>query len=285
MLKRVVVSKEFFISVIAFVVVCFMYKIYILQTNETVSLLKLCTKYKHSELVIMGEDLCAYRIIDGVRYFEWFAVVFPVITAFPFAYSFANEWKSSVYMMSVTRCGEKRYVLKNIFGAMVSGFLVAVLGMLVVSALVYLMFPGISAFEYHEMIDMSYGDTAYKLIGFYLKMVFNLGLQGAMCALCATLLVVICDDMFYALTIPMMIEYLSMKLTNYYLLWIRNNNIELNSKTNIPMILNPNEQFFMDVRSEIYNFKYGVYVLVCGILTVLIGVLLYKLMRRRRLHV
>lgn len=285
MIKRTIFSRAFVIAVAMFVVSCLMHSISIVATGENINIVKAAFKYSKSYFVIMGEDMSAYTLINGIRDFEWFSVVFPIFVAFPFVYTFINEWKSSVYMMSVTRCGEKAYVFRKIICASVSGATVVLAGMLVISILIYLMYPSVSDFPIHEITDMAYGENDLARFGYYMRMILNLSIQGALCAVVSAILVVLLDDMFYALSIPMIVEYLCKKIINYYYLWLRDNDMDYSLKNSFPVLFLPIEQFFMDVRFDVYNLDYRLYLLIAILVWLLLGYIFYLLVRRRRMHV
>lgn len=176
-------------------------------------------------LYSQGEEYSAYYVIMSFRNMEWFAVLLPLVAAFPFLHNFADEWLTGNYYMGIARQGRRHYALVKMFAAAITGCLVICSGVLMYVAVVTLKFPSYESF--HLMEDEStvaflYGAGKSQRLLAFIKSLLHVGMLGGISSMVALLLVTACKDRFFALTIPMMAAYLSTKAANYYLLFVRN---------------------------------------------------------------
>lgn len=217
-------------------------------------------------LLAAGEQASSYAVLVAIRGLEWFVVLFPVLVSIPGVYEFADSWLSGNYYLTVSRTGRAKYAFRKLLIAGLTGAAVVVLGVLLYTAIVYLKFPALT--EFHEDAESSilmlfYGETVWERTQVILHMLWNLAMHGALAAMVSLVLVAVLRDKFLALSIPMMIEYLSTKLSgiyNMYLLEVYGWEQTPPLKAYLPQLFIPSDQLIMETRFEqVYGVSYGYY--------------------------
>lgn len=148
---------------------------------------------------------CANTLFQNYDSFEWFSVILPVITAFPFYKVYITQ-TTAVRYQYWSRLSVAEYTFTQFLGGFVSGFSVALCGLIFYGGLVFLLFPDMSAYEEEVMAYIVL--PSEKIIG---KML-NCCLASGVFPILSIVLHRFVRDDFLAMTIPMMFQYLSIKI-------------------------------------------------------------------------
>lgn len=281
MVKRNVMSYRFAIAVVLVVLLCGCVRLDGIF-DSMVSVIKAYVSYSHAELLGYGEYASAYCVVMYFLEQEWFAVLFPVLAAFPCVYEFADEWLSGNYYITVSRTNKNKYCMGRFVSTAISGALVIIVGILIFTLLIYVKFPALS--EYSEDSLFLFGtQTGGQLFWQYIKRVLHLGMHGALSGVIAVVIMIVVRDRFYALSIPMMIEFIGVKIDAVYISYlIEKYGFSYPHSSQIPRLLNPACHLDMDQTFEgSFGLSYGWYLLYAFLLFMGLFVLFNLLIKRR----
>lgn len=286
MTKRNIVSIRFLLAVFLVTVLCSCYEIPDLINEHSVTVIKAFITYNHKQLLECGETASAYSIVMSFREMQWLVVLFPVLSSFLCVYEFADEWMSGNYYMSVSRTNKSRYCFYRFISTAITGALIVIVGILVFTWLVYLKFPTLKEYsgDFIFLVEV-YGKSDSERILSFLKLLLNMSLQGALSAIISVELMAVLKDRFFALSIPMMMEFLGTKIINLHILYLIDKYGRFEtypSKEMLIDLINPATQLNMDQTFEaIFKLPYWLYFIY--VLVLLFGLYFcFKLIIKRR---
>lgn len=240
-----------------------------------------------ADLMNMGEEGCAYQLIMGFRDMEWFIVSLPLLAAFPSVYDFAEQWSGGSYYLLISRKTRMRYAIHTLWKAAASGFGAMVLGIFLYALFVCLKFPHYRLLQLtpeESMIAVSYGVTGLQRCLVFLKAVFHAGLLSAMSAMLSTVLVIVIKDRFLAVSLPMLAEYFSVKLSSAYQTYLFENygfeNIPAGKHT-IEFLMPSNHLYYDWNFTAAFEMPYWKYLALSGSVTLLIFAFFWWTIERR----
>lgn len=281
MVKRNIMSYRFMIAVVLVVLLCGCVRLDAVF-ESTISVIKAYVSYSHAELLGYGEYASAYYVVMYFLEQEWFSVLFPVLAAFPCVYEFADEWLSGNYYITVSRTNKNKYCIGRFVSTAISGALVIIVGVLIFALLIYIRFPALSEYPADELFLFGM-QTGGQLLLQFVKRVLHLGMHGALSAIIAVVLMIVLEDRFYALSIPMMIEFMGIKIDGVYISHlVEKYGYSYPHITQIPRLLNPACHLDMDqtfVGS--IGLPYRWYLLYVFLLFIGLFTFLNRLMKRR----
>lgn len=285
--KQQVLSLQFALAVVVLVALCGCQTVMEGMLTDAPTVWTAIFTYSYDELFELGEYASSFELLMNFTSMEWFKVLFPVLVSFPGVYAFADEWMGGSFYMTLPRCGRLRYTLKTVLSAAITGVLVVVVSILVFMGIIYIKFP--SLIDLGLDVDTStlmyfYGETAGARAMTFGKIWFNTALNGAVCAGVSVLLVAVLKDRFFALTIPMMAEYIGMKLAGLYNMQI----FEIYgfegypTYTYLPYLIEPSSQLDMaGTFTNYFGVSYVWYALYLLLLLVIVTFILYRIIKRR----
>ena len=169
-------------------------------------------QYTKAELADMGEFGASYQAVIGFRDSDWFVVLLPALVSFPFVYDFDEQWFGGNYYLVVSRQTKRRYAVQTMLRAAGTGFCILISGTLIYTFFAVLKFPcGISEPE-QSAIAASYGATILQRGVYFIRELLHTGCLSALLVMISVLLTVILKNRFLALSLPVLIEYMSSKL-------------------------------------------------------------------------
>ena len=251
--------------------------------------LSACLHYSREELLSLGESASAYSFMVCFREMEWFAVLLPVLAAFPAVTDFAVQWASGYYYFSISRKTRKKYAAQWMLRAAAQGFFSIVFGISLYFMMIYVKIPHFAAYHadtQDSMIVMAYGATAgQRLITLLLK-VFHTGLLAAVLSMLAVALTVFCNDSFFAVSALALMEYFSMKLQSAYEGWLIAQYYQQGMETPMPFrvirFFFPSYHLYFD---QSFSYEYGIgywlYVLLAVLFTAGIWICFYQMVTKR----
>ncbi|MGN0650975.1 MAG: hypothetical protein ACI4KM_11100, partial [Oscillospiraceae bacterium] len=151
-LKKVIISPNFALGIIAFALMCFTSSAYTDYSNmKQISIFEMVTMLgtdKAESYEFSAQYVCAHG------FGTWVVQFLSIIVAFPFVKVLCDERRYSEKRYIICRTGKLRYCLSKFISALFCGAILCALGFLLFSAAVYVIFPNASALspEQAEML-------------------------------------------------------------------------------------------------------------------------------------
>lgn len=209
-IKKNIYSPKFLISIFLVFLLCLLSDAPSVSARVPLSVLDEIVKMRREIWLEKGVKFSAPSIFFGFDYSIWYSVILPVIAAFPVIYNFSDEWFGDNYIMTLSRSGYKKYTIGKFLSAFITGFMTAILGLLLFGITVSLIFPSVNEFANAEQLYLNgaYAEPAKAIAA----KVINNSLICGFYAVFAIFLCLIIKDKFFSLSVLMVINYFSMKL-------------------------------------------------------------------------
>lgn len=209
-IKKNIYSPKFLISIFLVFLLCLLSDAPSVSARVPLSVLDEIVKMRREIWLEKGVRFSAPSVFFGFDYSIWYSVILPVIAAFPVIYNFSDEWFGDNYIMTLSRSGYKKYTIWKFLSAFITGFMTAILGLLLFGITVSLIFPSVNEFENAEQLYLNgaYAEPAKAIAA----KVINNSLICGFYAVFAIFLCLIIKDKFFSLSVLMVINYFSMKL-------------------------------------------------------------------------
>jgi hypothetical protein len=217
-LRNNVLSPYFLISVIAMLCMCTLARVPSWSMNGDPSILE-CTLSYDVQLWQSSRAYSSYEMFKAYDNFDWFPILLPLVAGFT-SVSYLFEEQNSNYIRYVSmRSTKSKNVLVSMCSSGVSGGLAVVIGVLLFGVLVYCIYPNVESYTY----PLKEGDiTLYYLYPdqsilknrvyfLVVKLVF-LFLTAYLNACFTYLCLVIFRNKFIALTVPIVVNYVTTKI-------------------------------------------------------------------------
>ena len=160
----------------------------------------------------------SYFLILNYDTSPWFVVAISVITAFPGILIY--EQNSGKFQMPVLiRMNNRKYILSLFFVIFFSGVLIAVIGIVIYSVIIKLTFPAFDNFN-DEVLFEIYGKTVWSRVAALVKKSVNCCLVCGIFPVLSVICYCIFHDRFLSFTLPMMVQYISLKCSILYSSWL-----------------------------------------------------------------
>lgn len=270
MIRRV--SAKYLLAILLVTGLCCCSRFTADLTNPNQLVLEAMFLYSKEQLAQMGEMASSYYVAVSFRDTVWFVVLFPVLAVFPWIGTFSDQWNGGSYYLILSRKTRRRYAFDRLLKAAVSGFGILSIGILIYILLVWIKFP-----VYQDSVDgmtsALYGETSFLRALVLCKGIFHTGLLAALAAVFAMIVVIVLKSPFYALSIPMLIGYVSEKSEDAYLYYLSQKHPDgiISLKELWCEFLFPSHHLFYDMNFvSSFRVNYGVYVVIwCGMFFVL----------------
>lgn len=209
-IKKNIYSPKFLISIFLVFLLCLLSDAPSVSARVPLSVLDEIVKMRREIWLEKGIRFSAPSVFFGFDYSIWYSVILPVIAAFPVIYNFSDEWFGDNYIMTLSRSGYKKYTIGKFLSAFITGFMTAILGLLLFGITVSLIFPSVNEFVNAEQLYLNgaYAEPAKAIA----SKVINNSLICGFYAVFAIFLCLIIKDKFFSLSVLMVINYFSMKL-------------------------------------------------------------------------
>ncbi len=276
-IKKNIYSPKFLISIFLVFLLCLLSDAPSVSARVPLSVLDEIVKMRREIWLEKGIRFSAPSVFFGFDYSIWYSVILPVIAAFPVIYNFSDEWFGDNYIMTLSRSGYKKYTIGKFLSAFITGFMTAILGLLLFGITVSLIFPSVNEFANAEQLYLNgaYAEPAKAIAA----KVINNSLICGFYAVFAIFLCLIIKDKFFSLSVLMVINYFSMKLEIKFM----NSEAFLNNEEiRWLRIFFPNCQkdmyyFFPDY----FNISFCYYIPIVVLLCLGISVISFYLIKRR----
>ncbi len=219
-------AVKFWIAVAVIAILCLCANINGESASSDSAIYNLILHLSKHDMLSKGEMYSSYGVIMVFRSNYWFPIIVPIVAAIPYISRFANEWLTGYYYMRLPRSKRLSYALENVFVAAFTGFLVMCAGVLLFSVICTFAFPSYSSYSLspeESIIAMLYGQTQAARLLKFIKVLVHVGLLGSIASVFSMILLTVVHDSFMALTLPMMLIYLSTKAAGFYMKYLIRN--------------------------------------------------------------
>lgn len=276
-MKKINIEKTLMIliSIAAYVVLCLFSPMEMPSGDKGTVMAVLC-KYNKSELIGYGDFYSVGTILDSFRDMQWYVVLLPVIVSLYPIILMKEKFFSNSYYYRVTREGRKYYSGKTLVEAV--GYTTAVnnLSLILFFIIICMKFPCIDILEGKEMSGSIYIVHMAKIC--------LMTTLVSLLLLCISLVIMnISGDVFFAITLPMLICYIGYKVLNIHMIYIRKiYGMDFPNRVLRVEILNPAYLINADLAFE-NTFGVNVAVLYCALLIVVLAMIyaIYRWMNRK----
>lgn len=158
----------------------------------------------------------------------WFIVALPVISGYPALTVYSNYCEPSRIMI-LSRTSKKSYSTAVILSSFFSGMVIAISGILLYSITIYLVFPEITSFDVDFLQSINLDNWTGRIADFFPR-ASNCVIVSGLLSVITVIIFCFIRDKFMSLSLPMMLMYVSMKLSMLYSSWIAEDTSRYNDK-------------------------------------------------------
>lgn len=170
----------------------------------------------------------SYYLLRNFSGSVWFIVALPVISGFPALIVYSNYCEPSRIMI-LSRTSKKSYSTAVILSSFFSGAVIAISGVLLYSITVYSVFPEITSFNVDFLQSVNLDNWAGRIADFFPR-ASNCVIVSGLLSVITVIIFCFIRDKFMSLSLPMMLMYVSMKLSMLYSSWIAEDSSRYNDK-------------------------------------------------------
>ena len=275
--KQNIFSPKFIIGALLIFLLCLMSDAPAVSARVPLSVFDEITKMRYDVWLDKGIQFSSLSVFFGFDNSVWYSIVFPVIAAFPVIYNFSDEWFGDNYIMSLSRCGYKKYTIGKFVSAFITGMMTAVCGLLLFGLTVFAVFPSSSEFGGAQQLFLSgvYSEPLNAVIAKAL----NSALVCGACAVLSLFLCLVIRDKFFTLGILMAAFYFSDKLNTKFInsdLFINNEDIRW-----LCILFPSRQKDIYDLFPDYLGISFYYYVIAVALIAAVLGIVSYHLIKRR----
>lgn len=186
--------------------------------DSSYSVLELITNREYMSLAAESWECNSYNIMQNFNSSPWFSLGASVIAATPALAVFIQNSENTRREVLV-RMNKRAYSSGLFLSAFLTGVIVSLVGIMLYAIIAYSAFPSISSFrEDAEFINLIYGDSSARLL-MLIKKIVNCCIVCGIFPPVTLIIYQLLHDRFLAMTIPMMIQYVSLKAHIMYGTW------------------------------------------------------------------
>lgn len=148
----------------------------------------------------------------------WFIVALPVISGYPALTVYSNYCEPSRIMI-LSRTSRKSYSAAVIVSSFFCGAIISFAGILLFALLAYSLFPSITSFNADLLQSMNLDSQLGRFTDIFPK-VSNCVVVSGLLSVITVIIFCFIKDKFMSLSLPMMLMYVSVKLSMLYSSWI-----------------------------------------------------------------
>ncbi len=275
-LKKNIISPKFCISILLMVLLCLLADAPSVSAREPLSIFDEIIKMRKDVWLDKGIDFSAPAVFYRFDNSLWYDIVLPIIAAFPVVYHFHDEWFGESYIMTLSRCGYKKYAFSKLSAAFVSGFMTAIIGIAVFGVTIFCIFPSVNNFT--DAGDWYYGGIYASSMHAIFAKGLNHALVCGMYALSSIFICLLLKDKFFTLSIFMVLNFFSMKLEIKF----TNSVLFTNERYRVLRVLFPGSQTEIHsiFPSELHISFYW-YIMSIIVVCVVMSIISYRIIKRR----
>lgn len=220
-IKNMIIDRKFLVIVILFTFIMFMGDSPISDGKTNNTLIYMLLHYTKEELAGMGEELSSINIILRMREFKWLTILFPVFVTYCGSFDYYNCMITNYKRCGQIRTTRKKYIITNFVAPIMNAGITLTVSFIAFSLLVFALFPDISMCEgitYKvSFFSKFFGISGVEKLRNYLFMYFNLLLISFLYMSVVVIFLEMLKDIFFAVSIPMVISYTGYMILNYHL--------------------------------------------------------------------
>ncbi len=275
-LFKITCSWKFIVACGLFFLICLCTRIPAWQDNDVPSLLRLLFILPDHTEVLSDPVFSIESLVVGYDHSEWFSIALPVIGAFAAVNAFADEWNSPNYHLEICRQKYSKYALSKLIGAGISGCLVVLAGLTAYILVVCIVFSSVSSLNMgNEINDLLGGEFLSLFIG----KVWNLLLVCFIWCCVCTILIMIIKNRFVAMSIVVIIQYVSMKTSVYCMEFIETN---ADNRSGLFFIFPTEHEEMYHIFPTYYHLSFWIYTIFEVVVFALLFIL-FRVLQKRRL--
>lgn len=210
--RKILTNIGFYICVLFTVLLCFSAIIYIdIVKNDNYSIITSFMTFDR-EFLLTDTSFCAQNImLKGTS--GWLTMFIPIIAAFAFIPLICDEHEAKSVRFEVFRTSKKSFHTSRFLTSLLCGGLAVVLGYLIFTVLVFLMFPNIENYTsqqremFYESMSFSYPELSRGIAVPLLKELGSVFVYGIFWAIPAMLLTAVVKNKYIVLCVPFFIKY------------------------------------------------------------------------------
>lgn len=206
-----------YLSAVLFLLLCILGPVANINGSDY-SVFDFITNREYMALTAEEFECCSYNIMLNFNSSPWFSLGVSVITAIPALAVFIQNSENTRRQILV-RMNKRAYSSGLFWSAFLTGVIVSLVGIMLYAIIAYSAFPSISSFrEEAEFINIIYGDASARLL-VLVKKIVNCCIVCGIFPPVTLIIYQLLHDRFLAMTIPMMIQYISLKASIMYGTW------------------------------------------------------------------
>lgn len=203
--KKIVFTPYFAIGVMVFVLMCF--------TSNVTTDYSTGKEYNTFDLLGLSDKELAdlQTVAENIRVngFNGFVSQFLCLyAALPFVRVLCDERKSGAKRYTISRMGIMKYSISKYISAVLSTALVCLIGYLVFSVTVMMIFPSV------KEISPELSDSYLYTNEYYLRYLLSVVLVGMNASLCPLLIGTFTNDKYFCICIPVLLQYVHTTIIN-----------------------------------------------------------------------
>lgn len=197
-LEKTMIYSGFLISVVLTYVLCFTASAYIDSVNEkSYTVFEVVFRNGRTEAFAHHPELTDIEIF--LKAFQGYLTMFmPVVSSFPFVFSFHTQKNNSVIRFEIMRVGTKKYYFCKLASALISGGVAVMLGVGMFGLICFAIFPHQSVFDMG--VQVSTAEMALRILA-------TAFVYGVVSAIPSVFLCSFCNDPYVVICVPLMLFY------------------------------------------------------------------------------
>lgn len=230
-MKKILLSPYFIAGIAAFVFMCFTSSVYFdISTNKEYSVFETFLKFRDLDDYMVSAE---YISLNGCS--VWIGTFLSILVAFPFINIICDENKDGAKRYVISRVGILNFSISKTLSAIVTSALICLVGYLLFTAYVYLMFPCLSSMSEAAQENAYFTES-------YIQKLAGIVLQGVAAGLVPLFLSAFIHNKYFCLCIPFFISYLRDTISNKVLFETGN--------YNIASLISPNSVYLVTYENE-----------------------------------
>lgn len=280
-MKEYFTCPAIYLSFAVFFVLCILGPVARINDNDY-SVLELIINRNIMADAVKKLDCNSYAVMMSFDSSPWFTVAAPVITAMPALAVYVQNAENTRRQILV-RMNKRVYSSGLFWSAFLTGVLIALIGILLYAAVAFKSFPHLSDFPNDsELITAIYGGSASSRFFKLMKKVLNCSIMCGVFPLLTLIVYQVLHDRFLAMTLPMMVQYVSLKASIMFSVWLYSDeSLYLNGRLNFIYILFPsNCMMHYNYWEQVLHLPFACFLIMTGIIIIALYLIFDKLNRR-----
>lgn len=214
---KYLLSPSLYIAIALFLLLCLFGATANIK-SESYSVLEVLTDRSLLDMAKSEFSCNSYFVLKDFSGSLWFMVALPIISGFPAITVYSNYCEPSRIMI-LSRTSRKSYSAAVIVSSFFCGAIISFAGILLFALLAYSLFPSITSFNADLLQSMNLDSQLGRFTDIFPK-VSNCVVVSGLLSVITVIIFCFIKDKFMSLSLPMMLMYVSVKLSMLYSSWI-----------------------------------------------------------------